>query len=108
MKNLHSFLSNNLKIEQAGARIQQLDVDTFVILDCNCWGDVQTQKFKKQFPFYTVRCEATVNSLSGFAIILEKKWSNEIVKWYTFFFMTLIVIICSMHFLSQRNPRGLM
>lgn len=107
MTSVHKFLVNTLKLEQGGARIQQQDVDTLIILDCNCWGDVQTQRFKKQFPLYTVRCEANVSSLSGFVVILENKWSNEIVKWYTMFFMTLTIIIVSMHLLSQRTSSGI-
>ena len=108
MKQIYSFLQKTLKIEQGGARIQQVDSDTLVIWDCAVWGDTQTNKLKAKFPSCSVRCESSMNSLSGFIVILDKKWSNEIVRWYTLFLLTLTAIIVCMHVIVSKHSHGIM
>ena len=108
MKQIHGFLQKNLKIEQGGARIQQIDSDTIVIWDCAAWGDAQTNKLKSKFPSCSVRCESSMNSLSGFIVILDKKWSSEVVRWYTLFLLTLTAIIVCMHVIVSKHSHGIM
>lgn len=100
MEKVENFLRNMLQIQRLGGRVKRPNDHTLVLMDVSCWGDFQAAQLKDRFPCCDVRCEANSTSLSGFMIIVERKWQDQTTFWFTVYFTVLICFVASLRLLA--------
>ena len=100
MDRVEQFLCAMLQVERHGGRVKRPNEQTLVFMDISSWGYAQTELLRRHFPCCDVRCEANTASLSGFVIIIERKWQDQTTIWFTIYLSVLLAVGSSLRYLS--------
>lgn len=100
MEQVEHFLTNMLQMQRLGGRVKRPNDHTLVLLDVGSWGDFQAIQLKDNFPYCDVRCDANSASLSGFVIVVERKWHDQTTVWFTVYWTVLLCFGASLRYLA--------
>lgn len=100
MEKVEFFLSNMLQLQRLGGRVKRPNDHTLVLMDVSVWGHLQAAQLKEHFPCCEVRCEANPTSLSGFMVIVERKWQDLTTFWFTIYWTVLLCLGAALRYLT--------
>ena len=100
MEKVEHFLCGLLQMQRNGGRVKRPNDHTLVLMDVSCWGHAQATQLRERFPCCDVRCEANSSSLSGFIVIVERKWQEQTTYWFTIYLSLLLGVGGALRFLA--------
>lgn len=93
MECVQQYVRALLNMDRYGGRTFLRDEQTLVIYDTPAWSDREHHAMRNRFPECEISCVASMQSMSGFIVIIRKGQSSYFFLWASAFFLIMLGLV---------------